>query len=778
MSYSQFFQKATGYPPYPYQERLAEEGWPEVLRVPTGAGKTAAIILSWLYRREVLKDGATRLIFCLPMRVLVRQTVENARKWFENLGLSQRYCVYEMMGGQLEEGWELQPYDPCILVGTQDMLLSRALNRGYAMSRYRWSVPFGLLHNDAQWVFDEVQIMGVARATSVQLQAFREKESVYGQSRSLWMSATLQQDWLATVDRPAPDLLHDLSAADLSYPALDKRMRARKVLCKSTLELSKETKKDYARQLAELVFQKHSASSISLVIVNQVDRAIEVYRALQKQFKGKSGFPELILLHSRFRPEDRARKELRLEAVQKNVPADGVILVSTQVVEAGVDLSARYLLTELCPYSSFVQRLGRCNRDGNEAQGGQAEWIDLRESALPYDVEKLDRSRQMLAQLTDVCPAALREVGGFDDESESDIVLRHKDLVELFETTSDLAGEDVDVSRYIREPSLHDAQVFWRDCASENWRTEEGLPRREELCSVSLSELKAFIGADRLAFRWNYGEEIWEVADRQRIRPGQVYLLRSSSGGYDSDLGFGREHKSAVLPIGESEKAKKYDDDRLGAKELTLEQHTLDVYSEMRTLLQNIQLGELPHELLLQACLWHDYGKAHDVFQGTMYGLPSPDAPKPLPLLGKSGQKGSHHYRKGFRHEFASALAALQREADPLIVFLAAVHHGKVRFSVRPLPQEQQKAEGGLTIRGIKSGDRLPAVKFGDFEVEETILNLDVLSLGHPRGWVRTLWSLVEEYGVFRLGFLESLMRCADVVASKKEGESLEVARV
>ena len=36
-----------------------------------------------------------------------------------------------------------------ILIGTQDMLLSRALMRGYGMSRYQWPVHFALLHNDA-----------------------------------------------------------------------------------------------------------------------------------------------------------------------------------------------------------------------------------------------------------------------------------------------------------------------------------------------------------------------------------------------------------------------------------------------------------------------------------------------------------------------------------------------------------------------------------------------------------------------------------------------------
>ena len=70
------------------------------------------------------------------------------------------------MGGDANDDWLLKPDSDCITIGTQDMLLSRALNRGYAMSRFRWPVAFGLLNSDVLWVFDEVQLMGVGLATS------------------------------------------------------------------------------------------------------------------------------------------------------------------------------------------------------------------------------------------------------------------------------------------------------------------------------------------------------------------------------------------------------------------------------------------------------------------------------------------------------------------------------------------------------------------------------------------------------------------------------------
>lgn len=54
MSYADFFKRATrseeqpdGLKPFAYQCRLAEKPWPELLDVPTGMGKTAAVVLAW-----------------------------------------------------------------------------------------------------------------------------------------------------------------------------------------------------------------------------------------------------------------------------------------------------------------------------------------------------------------------------------------------------------------------------------------------------------------------------------------------------------------------------------------------------------------------------------------------------------------------------------------------------------------------------------------------------------------------------------------------------------
>ena len=66
--------------------------------------------------------------------------------------------VFVLMGGVDSRHWMDSPERPSVVVGTQDMLLSRAIMRGYASSRVLWPVEFALLHEDVQWVFDEVQL--------------------------------------------------------------------------------------------------------------------------------------------------------------------------------------------------------------------------------------------------------------------------------------------------------------------------------------------------------------------------------------------------------------------------------------------------------------------------------------------------------------------------------------------------------------------------------------------------------------------------------------------
>jgi CRISPR-associated endonuclease/helicase Cas3 len=93
MTFDEFFRNATGLKgdPYPFQPNFAQgDQLPVLVRVPTGLGKTAMAVLGWIWRRrftskETQRTTPRRLIYFLPVRVLVEQTVANANKWVDNL---------------------------------------------------------------------------------------------------------------------------------------------------------------------------------------------------------------------------------------------------------------------------------------------------------------------------------------------------------------------------------------------------------------------------------------------------------------------------------------------------------------------------------------------------------------------------------------------------------------------------------------------------------------------------------------------------------------------
>lgn len=807
-SFRDFFRSATsGREPYPYQERFAESSpLPHLLRAPTGSGKTATAVLGWLWRWVSRKpETPRRLVYCLPMRVLVEQSASEAEKWIQALFgggiLKEKMPVHVLMGGVDTEEWFLDPERPAILIGTQDMLLSRALNRGYAASRFHWPIDFGLLNNDCLWVFDEPQLMRSGVSTSAQLAGLRLREALgtFGPCLSVWMSATLEPGWLDTVDFRGRRTGTPLELGQDGYGddydperPLHKRMTASKTLMRLEASLSKEADDREVKAIAADILEQHRKAdgSQTLVVMNTVKRATKVFEVLATLRK-KAASPKLLLVHSRFRPHER--RKLNDELQKKDEAVKDRIIVATQVVEAGVDISARTLVTELAPWPSIVQRIGRCNRTGDDGPG-KVFWIDMKgdeKAARPYDLDGLSFARDQMAKLDnrDVSPKALEEFAraeGIVLPFTHTHVLRRRDLLDLFDTSPDLSGNDIDISRFVRgdDPDT-DVQVFWRAFGPKlaDAPGDQPMPGREELCSVPVGQARDFLGAIAekkrgMGYVWGHLDDEWVKLDPKQLRPGLTILLPASAGGY-SDLGWDPTSTAAVKPHppenevkGEAAASDPYS---ASPAQLTIAEHTQNVCDELMELMKSLQNTVDEWSIhLAKAARWHDVGKALDVCQKAMHGS---DTPEKTRLLAKSGRSGRLNYqrygRTHFRHELGSALAVLQRRQEwPFgIAYLIASHHGRVRLSIRALPGEVTPDNPTARFAlGVHDGDPLPEVTLGDGETcEETSLDLGPMQLGGEKSWSGQALKLLAELGPFRLAYLETLLRAADVRASKKE---------
>ena len=834
--------------PDAWQLALASDAWPRVLIAPTGSGKTAAITLAWAAHR-LRRPGTTprRLVWCLPMRTLVEQTADTVREWFGKLAadpdsagrLPRRQDVHVLMGGVDAGGWLDNPERPAVLVGTQDMLLSRALMRGYASSRALWPMEFALLHEDAQWVFDEVQLMGAGRATSAQLEAFRRSEADRPRrddraagtpARSLWISATLDPGWLATVDHPAPPAAAVVRVDPTAAPdgRLARLARAPKRLARSPVapvSAKKADLADYVARLADAILDAHRPGRMTLAIANRVDRAQALRDALEKRLSRQTPeAPTLALVHSRFRPADRAREMEKVLGTDDPSP-QGRIVVATQAVEAGVDISAAVLFTELAPWSSLVQRFGRANRYAELPDGADVHWMDLlqpaadgtasdkdaEELARPYEAPELQAARDRLSRLDDVAPVHLPPPDDLDPPRR---VIRRKDLDDLFDTDPDLTGFDVDVSPYVRDADDTDIRVFWRSPSEED---DPPRPRREELCAVSIGTARTWIS--KLRKLPNRGTNLLFQRDPQWRRrdgrtgtvppgwlplqggpwPGLVLLADPRAGGYRESSGFTGDPKHVPDPISgpaapsgadaavapsatpAPHESEGHDEDPLSGMDaiVPLADHLRHVAAEAESLCTALDVGAGTRASVVRAARWHDLGKAHEVFQDTMRrGLDGRTGPDVL-LAKTAGQP--RHGRAYFRHELASALAFLaherwSRDAD-LVAYLIAAHHGKVRMNLRALPRETAPKDGRAGTRfarGVWEGDELPPLDLeGGEHWEGGNLLLSIMELGWDdvsrESWTERTRELLARLGPFRLAWLETLLRVADWRASAKE---------
>jgi len=819
-----------------WQQTLMDEAWPQVLIAPTGSGKTAAVTLGWAAHR-LRSPGSTprRLVWCLPMRTLVEQTAGDIKNWFGRLmkqadgssALPGPEDVHVLMGGVEASDWLAKPEHPAVLVGTQDMLLSRALMRGYATSRTNWPMEFALLHDDAQWVFDEVQLMGAGRSTSAQLEAFRRCEAAqaaradrrHGRpARSLWVSATLEPAWLKTVDHaePPPNAVVHVDPSAAADGRLALLTKAKKALRRSQIAPASPKASDinrYVAGIAETILAAHRPGHMTLVIVNRVARAQLLHAAIRRLLQQReTPSPALALIHSRFRPPEREQEMDKVLGGESN----DVIVVATQAVEAGVDISSAVMFAELAPWPSMVQRFGRANRYAELDGGADIYWIDLlgeemdekadRGLALPYEAKELRAARERLVSIDDAAPANLPPPGAVEPPRR---VIRRKDLDDLFDTDPDLTGFDVDVSPYVRDADDTDVRIFWRKRPADAQAPPQ--PDAIELCAAPIGGVRDWLkkvrGARACVFvrdsQWRNGEGPASEAPpgwrpfRDNPWPGMTLLVDTKAGGYDESIGFTGDPRHIPAPVAGSSDStaasasspaadeEGHDEDPRSATgvPVSLTDHLDHVAAEAEALCCALAVDPEARGAIVRAARWHDLGKAHAVFQDTMWrGLPESNAGGDG-LLAKTVRMNMRHGRAFFRHELASALAFLDqerwsRDAD-LVAYLIAAHHGKVRMNLRALPRE--RAPGGERAssrfaRGVWEGDELPSVDLGAGERwTGGLLTLSIMELGWDEAtresWTERTRDLLAYFGPFRLAWMETIVRLADWRASAKERE-------
>lgn len=109
-----------------------------------------------------------------------------------------------------------------------------------------------------------------------------------------------------------------------------------------------------------------------LVILNTIDDTKELFKRLKDKLNSK----ELLLLNTHLTPQHR---KLKIYLAKRRLRQDKrIIIVSTQLIEAGVDIDFPVVYRDFATVSSIVQSAGRCNREGKLDSLGKVKLFKLR----------------------------------------------------------------------------------------------------------------------------------------------------------------------------------------------------------------------------------------------------------------------------------------------------------------------------------------------------------------------------------------------------------------
>lgn len=360
--------------PYRHQLDTAESllsGKSVILRAPCGSGKSEAVLVPFLL--EAQKENAIlpkHMIYSLPMRVLTESLAQRVREKMHYVDVVSHHGM-EVSDPLFEKPLIFTTIDQT--VGAYCCVpLSASLGAG--------NIPAGAVVS-AMLCFDEVHTYDYQRALNsmlVILESSRKFNSPFA-----ILSATL------------PDKFVDYCKEHLQAEAIDvSGDDEENIPCRKNREVTVHVQEnELTVEAVKSSFYSAKRNSKLLVVCNTVDRAQALYCSLRDIFGSDTCF----LLHSRFLPGDREKRERELlAAFQKQKKA---CVVATQVCEVGLDISCDVLLTEVSPIDSFIQRVGRCAR-----RGGRGDvFVFSVKDCKPYQEELIDQSLKQLKKLDGEC---------------------------------------------------------------------------------------------------------------------------------------------------------------------------------------------------------------------------------------------------------------------------------------------------------------------------------------------------------------------------------------
>lgn len=365
------------------------------LSIPTGGGKTLASLRYGL--RHAIKYGKKRIVYVVPFTTIIEQNAEEVRRLLQDEENILEHHSNVVEGD--EDGDEEQDglanlrqklklakdnWDSPIIFTTMVQFLNVIYAKGSRNVRR--------LHNlsEAVIVFDEVQKVPVT-CVSLFNQALN---FLSGPARSSLILCTATQPALDFVERKLEiasdaEIIENLDEVTAAFKRVELIDRA----SGETFDTDK---------LAAFVEERRPESRSVLVVLNTKSAVKQLYRKLE----GTGG----ALVHLSTSMCAAHRQEILRRVREYLERGDNIVCVSTQLIEAGVDVSFDCVIRSLAGLDSIAQAAGRCNRHGkNGIQNVYV--IDHAEESLTH-LKEIQRGKTISAKILKDLKRTPERLGG------------------------------------------------------------------------------------------------------------------------------------------------------------------------------------------------------------------------------------------------------------------------------------------------------------------------------------------------------------------------------
>lgn len=381
-----------------------------IVEAPTGYGKsTISAVISLFSVEEDLKA-----VLCYPLKTLI----EDQYATFTGKKGLKPICKEELIGVRYMNRPDSRYLTKPITLTTVDTFALTLFGIApedlkKALKAYE-SVSFSFGHYMISWasailsnvVLDEVHLLADSTKSLNFLVALL-KLAMRFEQKLILLSATLPKAFKEILLESCREYRDRIALISFSKEC-DEAFVSERASKNYTIEIIELRSDNKFGKLLEILKSGLKQYNRALVIFNTVEEAVEFYRL----FKSDSDDFETILLHSRMSEKDRAKKVEKLKELKERY-----VVIATQVVEAGVNISSDFIITDIAPANSLVQRFGRFLRYG-ERSGKAVVWYEVEDGRLKLSLYTNRRPKNWVYLDTDsddvfeLCKEICREIYG------------------------------------------------------------------------------------------------------------------------------------------------------------------------------------------------------------------------------------------------------------------------------------------------------------------------------------------------------------------------------